>query len=52
VGAKVDRLGAQFAEVGQERLAVLHVGVIRFVGAEEAPDGFQLALVNGTVHPD
>ena len=45
MGADVDRLGAQGGELGEQLLAVLHVGVVRLVVAEEPPDRLHLALV-------
>jgi hypothetical protein len=36
VGAEVN--ASEFAEFGEQLLAVLHVGVVRLVRAEEAPD--------------
>jgi len=42
VRAKEDLLRRELAEFADQLLPVLHVGVIRLVRAEEAPDGFQL----------
>ena len=41
--AEKDVLGLQFAEGGEEFAAVLHRGVVGFVGAEETPDGAKRA---------
>ena len=41
--ADVDRLGAQGGQLPEQLLAVLHVGVVRLVVAEEPPDGPHLA---------
>jgi hypothetical protein len=39
VGPEVNGAGPQLAELGKEPAAVLHRGVVRLVGPEEAPDG-------------
>ena len=44
--------GPQPAQFADEFPAVLHVGVIRLVGAEEAPDGTKFAGGFGGVHLD
>ena len=40
VRAEENFFGPKLAEFREELLAVLHVGVVRFVRAEEAPDRF------------
>ena len=50
VRAEVDLLRAELAEFGEQLLAVLHVGVVRLVGAEEPPDRLEVAA--GLVGPD
>ena len=39
----VNVFGPQFAELGEQFLAILHRGVVRFVTAEETPNGPQQA---------
>ena len=41
VDAHVDRHGAERRDFGQQLLAVLHVGVVRLIVAEEGPDRLQ-----------
>ena len=50
--AEVNLLWAQFAELCEQLFPILHVGVVRFVRAEEPPDRFQLALRLRGVHAD
>ena len=51
VRAEINLLAAPSSPSSAEQLlAVLHVGVVRLVGAEEPPDGTQLAFGLGGVH--
>ena len=43
MGAKINLFRRQFTQFSEELLAVLHVGVIRLVSSEEAPDRLQFA---------
>src|SRR5262249_44689190 len=47
--SKLDLIWPHLAELADQLLAVLHVGVIRLISAEESPDGFQLAFRLGGV---
>ena len=50
--AEINLRLAELAEFGQQFLAVLHVGVIRLVRAEEPPDRRQFPDWPGGVHRD
>src|SRR5205085_4939323 len=52
VGAEIDLFRSEGAELGNEFGAVLHVGVVRLVRAEEAPDWLEVALWGRGVHSD
>ena len=52
MAAKINLRPAELAEFAEQFLAVLHVGVIRLVRAEETPDRRQLRDRPGGVHRD
>ena len=52
VGAKIHLRRPELAERREQLAAVLHVGVVRLVRSEEAPDWLQLATAGGGVHLD
>src|SRR5438132_7971411 len=49
MGANKDRRRAQGGQLGEQLLAIFHVGIIGLVMAEEAPDGTEFAFGFGSV---
>src|SRR5205814_2196350 len=52
VRAKVNLFRSKLAKFREQLFAMLHIGVVRLVRAEEAPDGLQLAFRLRGVHTD